>query len=130
MLPSGRLLATTAGKTSLRKDFRASLNTRASVMRTTLATFAEVLVNRSRTSLVCVAFQHERRRTTGGADMRWTRAITVAAAGLALGGVAACGQNGSVAGQSVADEQPAVAPANAPADNAQAVASQLGVTTA
>ena len=62
--------------------------------------------------------------------MRWTRAITVAAAGLALGGVAACGQNGSVAGQSVADEQPAVAPANAPADNAQAVASQLGVTTA
>jgi predicted lipoprotein with Yx(FWY)xxD motif len=64
--------------------------------------------------------------------MRWTRAITVVAAGLALGGVAACGQNGSISGQSVSDQNQQVVPAAAPDNNAQAVAaaSKLGVASA
>jgi predicted lipoprotein with Yx(FWY)xxD motif len=60
--------------------------------------------------------------------MKWMRAITVAAAGLALGGIAACGQ--AVPVQGTADQQQQVEPANA-AEPAQAeAASKLSVSNA
>jgi predicted lipoprotein with Yx(FWY)xxD motif len=64
--------------------------------------------------------------------MKWMRAITVAAAGLALGAVAACGQNDPVPGNAaVEEEQAAAAPAEAPADTqATALTTKLAATNA
>jgi predicted lipoprotein with Yx(FWY)xxD motif len=65
--------------------------------------------------------------------MKWMRAITAAVAGLALGAVAACGQNDPVPGNAAVEEQveAAAEPAEAPANTqASALTSKLAATAA